>query len=340
VDHVPQVRLVEPHAERGGRDQRLDPVREQVRLGHLALGRVGLAGVGPDVEAGRAQVLRDLLRGGDGEAVDDPGALERRQVLRQPRQLRGRVGQAHDGQVEAGPVERPAQHQDVVAHGGAELLGDVGRHPGVGGRGRREDRDAGGQLAQERADPPVVGAEVVSPVGDAVRLVDDDEPGVGGQPRQHLVAELGVGEPLGGDEQDVDVAGGDLRVHVVPLGDVGGVQRRRLHAGPLGGRDLVAHERQQGGHQHGGAGAARPQQGGRDEVHGRLAPPGALHDECAPVVAHERVDRAPLVVPEPRVLAAHEAAQDGLGLLAQGGALGRVGSGRCLLVHVSHRPRP
>ena len=86
--------------------------------------------------------------------------------------------------------------------------------------------------------------------------------------------------------------------HVVPLVRVRRVDRHRPHPGPLGGGDLVAHEREQRGHEHGRAGAARAQQQRRDEVHRRLAPPGALHDERAAAAVDERLDRLELPVVE------------------------------------------
>ena len=64
-----------------------------------------------------------------------------------------------------------------------------------------------GQVGEQGADPAVVGPEVVAPVGDAVRLVDDQQAAGRGQPGQHLVAEAGVVEPLGADQQHVDLAG-------------------------------------------------------------------------------------------------------------------------------------
>ena len=148
-------------------------------------------------------------------------------------------------------VERAAEDQDVAA----ELLGDVVGHPGVGGGGRGQHRDAVGQVGEEGADPAVVGAEVVAPVGDAVGLVDDEQPAGRGQPRQHLVAEAGVVEPLGADQEHVDLAGGDRVLDRLPLLDVGGVDGDRADAGALGGGDLVAHQRQQRRDDHGRPGA-------------------------------------------------------------------------------------
>ena len=142
----------------------------------------------------------------------------------------------------------------------AELLGDVGGHPGVGGGGRGQHRDAVGQVGEQGADPAVVGPEVVAPVGDAVRLVDDQQPAGRGQPGQHLVAEARVVEPLGADQQHVDLAGRDRVLDRLPVLDVGGVDGDRADAGPLGGGDLVAHQGEQRRDDHGRAGALRAQQ--------------------------------------------------------------------------------
>ena len=64
-----------------------------------------------------------------------------------------------------------------------------------------------------------------------------------------------------------------------PLVGVGGVHRHRAQPGALGGRDLVAHQRQQRRHDQRRPAAAGPQQRGGDEVDGGLAPAGALDDQ-------------------------------------------------------------
>ena len=87
------------------------------------------------------------------------------------------------------------------------------------------------------------------------------------------------------------------------------VDRHRPHAGALGGGDLVAHEREQRRDEHGRPGAAPAQQQRRDEVHRRLAPAGALHDERATPAVDERLDRLELPVVELGVVAADEVAE-------------------------------
>ena len=102
-------------------------------------------------------------------------------------------------------VQSAAQH-DGFAAADTQLARDVGDDAVVGGGGGRQHRDALAEFGDQGSDASVVGAEVVAPVRHAVRLVDDDEPGVTGQRGQHLVAEIGIVEPFRADEQDVEIA--------------------------------------------------------------------------------------------------------------------------------------
>ncbi len=282
--------------------------------------------------AARAEVVGDLLGGGHGEAVDDPRAGLLGEVVGQPGQpLLGRLEPDHP-EPQRLAVQRAAQHEDVSPGVGAvELLGHVRGHPGVGGRRGGQHGDAVGELAEEGADPAVVGPEVVAPVGDAVRLVDDEEPAGRGEPGQHLVAEAGVVEPLRAHEEYVDLPGPDRLVDGLPVLDVRRVDRHRADAGPLGGGDLVAHQGQQRGDDHGRARTGGAQQQGGHEVDRRLAPAGPLHDQRPPPVDGQRRDRRPLVLAEDGVLAADERAQVclGLGPDVGGGYLG-CGHPHCL----------
>ena len=207
---------------------------------------------------------------------------------------------------------------------GVELLGDVRHDPAVGRRGGREHRHAGGHARDEVAQASVVGAEVVAPVADAVRLVDDEQSDARDELRQLLVAERRVVEPLGRHQQHVDLVAVELGEHVAPLVRVGGVDLHRPHPRPRGCRDLVAHEREQRRDEHRRPGAAAAQQQRRDEVDRRLAPPGALHDECPAAVVDERLDRLELPVVEVGVVAPDERAQhlEGLGAGRGGGCHG------------------
>jgi hypothetical protein len=64
VDDEAEVGLVEAHAERARRDQRLDGALPQRLLGDLALGGVRAAGVRDDGVAGRGEELAGVPCGG------------------------------------------------------------------------------------------------------------------------------------------------------------------------------------------------------------------------------------------------------------------------------------
>ena len=153
--------------------------------------------------------------------------------------------------------------------------------------------------ADEAADPPVVGAEVVTPVGDAVHLVDHDEPGLAAEHRHDRGGELGVGQPFGRHEHEVDVVGGCSRSvssATVVLVD----ELTVMHRSP---RRLAARIWLRISASSGEIEQRRPepllaQDAGGDEVDRALAPPGALHDEH-PLAPHaQRLDRLPLPVAE------------------------------------------
>ncbi len=260
------------------------------------------------------QERRDLLRGRHGQRVDDPGAGQIAQPLPQPGQPVRRVGQLEHAQPQALPVERAPQDQRVLT-ARAQLLGHVGRDPRVGGRGGGQHRHPGRQLGQHRAQPAVVGAEVVAPVGDAVGLVHHEQSGRGREPRQHLVPEVHGIEAFRAHEEDVGLAPLDLPVDRFPFLRVGRVDRARPDPRPRGRFDLVAHQRQQGRDDHRGARPAPAQQCGGDEVHGRLAPAGALHHQGTAVLLHQGRHRLPLVLAQPRrsLAVADQLGEDGIG---------------------------
>ena len=232
-----------------------------------------------------------------------PGRSDR-WLSSQPRRSRD-VGQGERAEPQGRACQRPAQGEDAVGRAAdAELLGDVGDDPRVGGGRGGQDRDAVGHRGDQVGEAAVVGPEVVAPVGDAVRLVDDEQAHPLAQHRQLLLAEARVGEPLGRDQQDVDVVGRQARPDVVPLVRVGGVDGHGPHARALGGGHLVAHERDERRDEQRRAGALLPEQRRRDEVDRRLAPPGALHDQRAPPVVDQRADGLELPFVERRRRAA------------------------------------
>src|SRR5205823_3439047 len=99
---------------------------------------------------------------------------------------------------EVRPEERALEPLGL-AH--AELPDDVADDRTGRGRGEREDRDVA-ELRLQSGQLPVRGPEVVAPVADAVRLVDDDE----ADPRRRERAAQAVAEALGGRIDDVELA--------------------------------------------------------------------------------------------------------------------------------------
>src|ERR1700745_1286902 len=94
-----------------------------------------------------------------------------------------------------------------------------------------------------------------------------------------MVTERRVVQPLPADQQRGRLARGHLGVQRLPLRGVSRVDGARQDAGPLRRLDLVAHQREQRGHDHGRPGTAGAQQRGGDEVDRGLAPAGPLHPQ-------------------------------------------------------------
>jgi hypothetical protein len=215
-------------------------------------------------------------------------------------------------------------------HLGAQLGGDVGDDAIVGGRRAPEHGNIGAAEAIDHAaDAAVVGAKVVPPVGDAMHLVDHDQPGPSSDDRHDLAGELGVGEPFGRHHQQIDVIGGQHIGQLVDRGVAGAVDRHAPQTQPLGGVDLVAHQRQQRRDQQGGTGARLPQQVRAEKVDRTLAPARTLHDQHPRPVVDEGLDRLALTVTELGVGAAGQPAE-GIGELV-GHQVGHVCTltGRC-----------
>ncbi len=206
-----------------------------------------------------------------------------------------RAAQLERLEAQARSRQRPAVGAQRGRRLAAELLEHVGDDAVVGRRRRAEHRDVGGQRVEHVAHAAVVGAEVVAPVGDAVRLVDDQQPDRGGEQRQHVVAEARVVEPLGADQQQVDRVRGELLANAVPLVAIGRVDRVGAQAEPLRRGDLVAHQRQQRADDQRRPGLRVAQQRGGDEVDGGLSPAGALHAQHPGAIDDEVGDRLQLV---------------------------------------------
>ena len=283
MDHEGEVGLVVAHAERSGGDHDADAVLAQRLLDREPLLRIGLACVGARVDTGRAEECGKPLRLADGQRVDDPRSRKGGEVGGDPRVPLSGVAEVHDAEMEALAIEVAAQDERVDP----ELRGDVVDH--ILGRG-------GGGGEHRR----VVGAEVVPPLADAVRLVDDQHPGAAREPGEKLVAERRVVQALRADEKEVDEPGAEVVADLLPVVAVAGVERHRAHTEPRRHRHLVAHQRQQRADEQHRAAATLAEKAGGEHVDGGLSPAGALHDEHSPTSIDQRRDRRSLVGAESR----------------------------------------
>ena len=215
VHDEPEVRLVEAHAESAGRDQRLDPVGQQVLL-CLARPSGSSRRCTRHGRAPRAQEGGGFVGGGDGQRVDDAGAGQLAELVGEPAEPLVRRRQPDHAQPERVPVQRPAQHQRLAGTG-PELLGHVGCYPRVrGGRGRQH-RDPGRQL---RPAACAAGGSPAGSRGPSPRCSAPRRPPAArssGSARAVPVPERRVVEPFGADQQHVDLARGHLGVYRLPL---------------------------------------------------------------------------------------------------------------------------
>src|SRR5699024_8729914 len=152
--------------------------------------------------------------------------------------------------------EGATQYEGVLTlRTGTKLFGHVVSDSFVRGGGRGQYRNTIGQIVQQGTDTPVVGAEIMPPVGDAVSFVDDDQPRPCGEFGQDPVAKLRVVEAFGADQQHVHPSCVDVGVDLLPGGGVGTVDGACPDPGTFGGGDLVAPQCQHGGDDQGGSGS-------------------------------------------------------------------------------------
>jgi hypothetical protein len=179
-------------------------------------------------------LLGDLLGPVAAGGVDDAGAgLRGEDGL----ELRTQPVARADVVADVGAVE-PRDDQPVVAD--AELGKDVAAGTGVSGGGQRQPGDIR-ETVEQGAQQAIVGAKVVAPLADAMRLVDREQ-------RQRDFAEhpreAFARRPFGGSVEQVEFAprqGVADRLRI--LADAG--QRGGAKAMRLGRADLVLHQRDQ-----------------------------------------------------------------------------------------------
>ena len=174
----------------------------------------------------------------------DPVVRCRALAAHEVEQLPAHLELGADAVLDVGPVE--ARHE-VPGAVEREARRDLAMR-GLGGRGGEGDARHVGPALGELGEGEVVGAEVVAPLRHAVRLVDREQGDAAAL--EEPLGGLGV-EPLGGDVEQVELAGQVGAFDLGPLGRLlAGVQVGGAHAVAHEGVDLVVHERDEGRHHH------------------------------------------------------------------------------------------
>src|SRR3954447_21833100 len=182
-----------------------------------------------------------------------------------------------DGEVDIRTVEA-ADDDCRVAHG--EPLEDLCPDRGSCRRRQREGRRMA-ELLDDRAEPKIVRAEVMAPLADAVRLVDDKKLRLR---IEQAISRLLVRELLGGEEQELDLVFDDLLEQLLAGAlPERGIERGSLaQVGLLDRFHLVTLKREERRDNDGGATPDR----GRKLVDGRLPGAGGQHRQRVAAVQH------------------------------------------------------
>ena len=295
MDHQPDIRLVDAHAEGVGRRDRAQVATDETLL-HVLLGlrrQAGVKIIGLDVL--QLQVFGNLLGASPRRAIDDgaPGGVRRqirRQYLMDVREFLA-AGSRDHLEAEIRPFCAAVEDRQLDAELVPEMPRNVLDHVGLGGRGQAQRRRRGavaGLLPDEAADIEIVGPEIVTPARQAMRLV------------QHPGADLALVERapqgpgaklLGRNYENARIAQpnpvqriGPLRHRHQPVDRDAGADAARLK--PV---DLILHECDQRRNHHSQrAGLVVPRQR-RKLIAERLAGPGG-QDPQNMFAPHRRLD--------------------------------------------------
>ena len=240
VDDEPHVALVDPHPEGGGGDDDLGAALHERILGRLAIvgHQARVVGHDPPPEP-PGRHLGDLLRPLARRGIDDPRARRLLEEFDQPLGLLALAPRDPDAVEEILPRETANERLGVRQ---AELCDDVAPDR-VRRRRRQGDRRRVAAQPAEASQPGVVGAEIVAPLADAMRLVDRQQ----AQPRApDCLQEPAAAEPFRHHVDDPHLAAGDRIQAALLLARAEravDVRDRQAQAAEL--VDLVLHQRDQ-----------------------------------------------------------------------------------------------
>jgi hypothetical protein len=272
VDDGADVGLVDAHTEGDGGDDDFDGALEELLLDALAGGGVESGMIGGGGEA-VVELKGELIGSFARRGVDDGGASFGGVEVSGDQGGTLGLRELDDFDSEVVAAESMNEERGLVE---AELVDDVLLDGGGGGSGESDD-GGGTQEGQGVTEGAVVGAEIVTPAGDAVGFVDGDE---GGCAAGEHFGEAGDAETLGSDEEELELA-----VEIVAT-DLAGVVPREsgVDAGDaqaVGGelRGLVFHEGDEGADDEGGAEGAGAGAGNGGELIAEALAGAGGHDE-------------------------------------------------------------
>ena len=291
------VRLVDAHAERHGRDHDDAVLLQENILVARARRRLHAGVIGQRLDAVLAQEIGKLLGLAPRGAIDD--AALPAMAFDEFRDLFAAAGLCLHRQAQIGPVEAVHEHSGRAAE---KLLDDIRARRGVGRRGERDGLHAA-KLCLHLAERRIFRTEVVAPLRDAMRLVDRQQRDLGALEQ---IERFGSHQAFGRDVDEAQFAARDAIEHRAILGGiVRGVERRRRNAVAAKLRHLIAHQRDQRRH-HDGRAVAQQR---RELIAQRLAAARRHHREHVAALKN-RGDDLGLAGPE--------------GLEAEGGAQGAL----------------
>ena len=190
VDDKADIALIVPHAQLDGRDDRFDLIageggkRFVVAL-FFSLPRVIRGGF----DAAFLQKSRQAVAVAPRQAIDDPRTREFSDMVGDPGEALYGIGQTEHLHGERVPHQRTARDVNVAA----ELPLQIFHNAVVCGGGRRQYGDPRREQGDDFFELAVVETEVVSPVGDAVCLVDDEQADADiGQAALHVIGKEGL----------------------------------------------------------------------------------------------------------------------------------------------------
>ena len=235
MDDEADVRFIDPHAEGDGRANHLHLIAQKKFLVFRSLLVWEARVVSLRGEPFFRKALGEALARFTTLAVDDAAfplsVFEKLDDL-----LRGRVFVQHA----VGQVCTVETADEGVRVRELELLDDVLPHTARGGGGERHEGNIG-QLFAELRDLPILGAEIVAPLGDAVRFVDGDELDI---PLPQFLQKRRHHQPLRGDVEQAILAIEEPReAEARFFFSERGVQKCGRYARRDEGIDLIFHQR-------------------------------------------------------------------------------------------------